>query len=666
MKQNRTYLPQDSKYPFKGLNTLAPPTMLEPKYSPYCMNVISDKGILRKRNGSIQLGDVFGERVIALPTYESEEGTLTTFAITAKHQYRCVSGVWEECYTHELDDGSDVGTWNPVSANVTLTNVASALHVAVGDAVGVGIICWTDDFDPVKDLTLSNKTVLEIKSSINIAAGKLVLVVSEETDGGRVTNYIDCDIPELTADTWTKVYIAATNLAFSDMNAVLSIGFYQDVDLGAFTFDVKDIRVVYEWSGDEDDWVDSVEGTDNNGKYLFLTNGKDRLIYWNGSVIVVFVPNSGLDGFVTCRAVAIYYGSLVLGNITTLEDYPSSAAYSLPGDFFDFSSIGSDLVLLEGTRGGIQRILPLSQVLVIYGTSSMGLCRLIEGISQYFFDQIFSGESRILNGRAVINLGAYHAVMMQDGIYLFDGTKVLRPLSKEIQRTYIKLLDTDYAERAVAFNDTFTKKAYFVIPRSQDAVEVFYLDYQDPSLEELIWARLDFTDDPICFGFYSQQDAYTWNSAIAQNPWESVTATWDELMGKPGFPFIVMGTDTKVLMESDVGFNDGLVKVGADWESTEVEAEWQSIDFVVPQHYLSMQGRWTEIELELAGKDVSVSYSLDRGVNWTLIEDMDLTPANKRYNLFLDVVSPTLRIKLSTSSHFSLYWYRVWLTIGGI
>ncbi len=666
MRKSRTHAPQDAIYPFQGLNTIDPSTLSDPRFSPSCENVFSDKGIATKRAGYVALGEVLGEPVLALPTYESETGgLLTALAVTRNYQYKydADSGGWLDCYNVSIDDGSSVAAWN-ANADVDVSVVSGAIKINVASGFGIGELCYRDDYGTEKDLTGANCVAFRITPSIDIATGKIVMKIYDEAS--KAGTPLTITLPALTAGAENIIHVAEASLS----NTSFSIAFETTADLAAFYLLVNSIGTVIKWTGEDDSWIDYIEGTDDNGHYLFITNNFDHSIYWDGSTMQYYVPTSGLDDFLTCRTLATYLGSLVLGGfyITDLDtEYPNSVAYSAPADFFDFSSTTADIVLLASTKGGIERILLLGEVLAIYSVNSIGIARFVEGASRYTFDQIIVGETRLMSGRGVIQLGAYHALLMQDNIYLFNGTKALLPIAMNVQRTYEESLEVQQLSNAFAFNDTFRKRAYFILPvtaedASSYAITMFVLDYTDFTLkkENLTWSVQRFNNLPKCFGFFSEDKSLTWeNMDMTWNAASISALIWRACSVSPGFPFMVMGDATRVFVMDGRSISDN----GVD-----VDGWWDSIDFTVPEHYQSMKGRWLELELEIAGIDASIYYSVDKGLSWTLFNEGNLTLTQEQtsYKLFLDVVSRHVRIKVFSTSIFKLNWYRMWISPGGV
>ena len=666
MRKSRTFAPKDAVYPFKGLNTLDPSTLTDPRFSPDCNNVFSDKGIITKRVGYIPLGETLKEPILALPTYESETGALlTAFAITRTHQYRydATTGGWLECYNAIIDDGSSTESWN-ANANVDLSVVSGAIKINVAEGFTTGELCYTDDFSPAKDLSGGNSISIRVTPSINIASGAIIMKLYDT--GSKGGTPLTVNLPALTAGAENIVHVDQAGLS----NTTYAISFETTLDLAAFYLLVNSIGSVIKWTGEDDSWIDYIEGMDANGHYLFLTNNFDQVIYWDGSIMQYYVPTSGLDSFITCRTLATYLGSLVLGNlvITDIDTrYPNTVAYSAPGDFFDYSSTSADLVLLDSTKGGIERILLLGEVLVIYSVNSIGIARFVEGANRYNFDQIILGETRLMSGRGVIGLGPYHALVMQDNIYLFNGTKALVPIAMNIQRLYESSLEVQQLSNAFAFNDTFRKRAYFILPITGPdpdiyKVKMFVLNYVDFTLkqENLTWSVQEFSNIPTCFGYFSEDKSLTWEMMTETWNQASISAlTWRDCSVSPGFPFMVMGDATRVFVLDGRSITDN---------SIEVDGWWDSIDFTVPEHYQSMNGRWCELEIEIAGIDASVYYSTNKGLSWTLFPSGNLTLGQERsiHKLFFDTVSRSLRIRVRSNSLFTLFWYRLWLSPGGI
>jgi hypothetical protein len=340
----------------------------------------------------------------------------------------------------------------------------------------------------------------------------------------------------------------------------------------------------------------------------------------------------------------------------SIED--NSIALSKPGDFYDFEATTADIILLDSIKGEILKVLPYMEALIIYGTNSIGVLRYVAGDVGYVFDIITSGETYVLSGRSIISIGAFHAIMLQDNIYLFNGTKELLPISKNISRTYTESLEVDEASRAFAFNDAYSKKAYFITPTSDDSI-IFVLDYGDFTLKDNhFWTIYTFDYDMTCAAFYTENLTYTFDSNWAKdNTIGTVVASFDDLRFSPSAPRLIFGFNDFTAMLNRT--------LSTDLDSN-VECEWQSIDFTVPEYYQTLMGRWIKLELEVEGIDVLVQYSVTKGDTWTTIDTLSDLGSRHSFVLPFDKASRHIRIRLWSDTWFKLYWLRVWISHGGL
>ena len=650
-----SFMPQDSMYPFMGLNTLDPSTLSDPRYSPYCMNVYSNKGIVEKRFGSNILGkgSDFPDKLLGFISYKDD--TLERYiAITSKYQYYYNEGTdsWEECYNEILEDG--LGVWS-CESGVTQTTMEGIAHfyangLTTGDLISKDVNAQALNI---------NSLAIDFYYIMNLTNLK-VTVNTTEFD-------ISDQLPSLGDYNPFRVHI---NLdSFTD-DTISTIKFSTTDTLVEKYFGITSIKTICAWSGSENVWIDSTDGMDDNGQYVFITNGVDKMLVYGkieGGTHKMFFYNppadSNLSNLDSCKTVCMFLGALVIGNIVLDGLYfENSIAISKPGDFWDFNAITADIVLLDSVKGGIEKVMPYMESLVVYGKYSFTVVRFMSGEISYIFDQIISGETILLSGRGVVNLGAYHAVMLQDNIYLFNGTKQLIPIGNAICRTYVDSLELEKADLAFAFNNFYSKEAYFVVPvtkseETDPGVRVFVLKYNDYTLENMTWTLYEYFDDITCFGFYQENRTYTFDSVwAATTKIEDANVSFSDLRASPGFPQMVLGQeDQALIIDRTVSSDSG--------ES--VSCEWQSIDFTVPEYYETLLGRWIQLEVEIEGLDASLEYSINRGETWHTIADLDYIGSRTTLKFPIDVISKHCRFRIKSNTSFKMYWLRVWINKGG-
>jgi hypothetical protein len=419
------------------------------------------------------------------------------------------------------------------------------------------------------------------------------------------------------------------------------------------------------------DWV-IITGLDSTGtivKWLIITNGVDAPRYWDGSTSKFkkfstdSVANNGaaLDytGFVTCKTLSSIDGYLVLGNVTTSASEPTVVVWGDTTSLTTFLPGNAGAVDLVDVIGEIQKILPLGDRLMIYGEDSIHQMIHIGANDIFSFQKIIS-TTRLLGPRAIVDVGPFHFFMSQENIYLFDGTRGVRRIGDRISRRYREILQSDQRTLAFAFLDQPKNSIFFVLPTSSTSAVVFKLEFNIFDISLARWTVHTYNDRVTAMGFFTADSALAWNSASITNlTWAQAAGLWNQGSTNQGFPKRILGHSTKVSVADNTVLDDDAVAVDASWES---------LDFTVPREFLSEFGRWIEIEFEARGTSLDVSLSTDKGSTFVLSSSVTLDGAWTRYRVFIDEVSPTLRVKLSSSAvsvDWEVRWLRLWFTYSG-
>lgn len=409
-------------------------------------------------------------------------------------------------------------------------------------------------------------------------------------------------------------------------------------------------------TGTDDDYIDAVNGKDLSSTRVFMTNGVDTPRTWNGTdeAFIDWAPT--FTGFVTCKTLEVFNDHLILGNLTTSSDDNKTVAWSDTGDFDQFDSGNAGTNLLADSIGSIKRVLVLADRCIIYNDDSIHVAIYVGGDAIFQFDRIVHG-TRLLSPMTVVNLGPWHVFCSQENIWLFDGTRNLRAIGDRIRPSYKADLDLSLAVRCHAFNDVTKKRLFFAFPSSYQTTVVYTLEYDLFNPNKNRWDRLQFADEPTAFGFLVRDSFESWDDSTGT--WEESTGAWNEESLKSSFPVRVLGASDRVFLYDESTILD---------DDATVESEWQSVDFVVPEEYLSRYARWSELQIELSGTEVEVQYSTNRGSTWTTIKTLTLDSEFDLYTLRFDVTSRHMRIRLRTTSslqRFSMRWYRIWFLAGG-
>lgn len=141
MTTRRSYLPEDSIYPFQGLNTQDSPGVIDPRFSPRALNVLTNEGVVTKRPGYYKLTkeELVGE-IQVLVSFEALEGLHQLVALTTRRQY-----VYDALNDEWTDITAQDGGGSPVELTGSIDDFMD--HVIAIDQTGPRLI-FTNGVDP--------------------------------------------------------------------------------------------------------------------------------------------------------------------------------------------------------------------------------------------------------------------------------------------------------------------------------------------------------------------------------------------------------------------------------------------------------------------------------------------------------------------------------------
>jgi hypothetical protein len=587
--------------------------MVDARYSPEMNNVDVELGHLTKRKGYASYGTTTARQVVTSITRAVNTATVTT---TLAHGYTTgdsitISGAGESDYngTYTITVTSAVAFTYAV-ANTPATPATGTIYSTTGLT---GVVLGLIEFPAASGTTF------------------FVLITTTREYKFNGTNWDD-----ITFRTAAPVY---TNKTGTEDNGL--------------------------------DWV-IVSGEDSAAaakKWLIITNGVDKPRYWDGVQTHFFeystasVANKGAaltyTSFVTCKTLNVISGYLVLGNVTTSANEPDVVAWADTFSLTDFLNGNSGAIQFTDIEGAIIKLLPLGDRLMVYSENSVHFMLHIGGIVIFTTQKILS-STRLLSGRAIVDVGPYHYFMSQENIYLFDGTKGIRRMGDRVTLRYRQQLASSLKTRAWAFLDQPKNTIYFAVPRSTDVTTIYKLEFDIFDVVNNKWSIHEYADRPTAMGFFANTASLTWNSSqIATTLWSEMAGTWNQGSILAGFPRRFLGHSASVSLADDTLFSDA---------GDAIDAEWQSPDYTIPRDFLSEHARWTEIEFEARGTALDVSISIDKGSSFELASTEVLSASWTTYRVFIDTVSKTLRIRFSNSTAgqgFEVRWHRAWFTRAG-
>jgi len=277
-----------------------------------------------------------------------------------------------------------------------------------------------------------------------------------------------------------------------------------------------------------DDRVEWVVASDLDGTWAIVTNGKDTPRVWDGGAGTNFetwdsdsaMLEGPFAGFWTCKTLAEHYGRLLLGNITSADYSPNHVLFSNVGKFSEWWETGSGVIFFSRAVGGIQKLMAMGDRVGVFADDSVDVMVLVGGEVLYATDHVIDG-TRLVSGAAVVDLGPWVLFMGERNFYLFDGTRMVRPVGDKIAKGYRGELNEELRERAWAFHDPAHQRVYWGVPtldQDEEWVEKIYLLRYD------VWEVEDHSWSPVGLLSLSTISRLAWGFSGGMRRWPGRTS----------------------------------------------------------------------------------------------------------------------------------------------
>lgn len=398
-------------------------------------------------------------------------------------------------------------------------------------------------------------------------------------------------------------------------------------------------------------------------KWIVVTNGSgDPPLYWDGNASTFVEYEPTLTGFTSFQSIAMFFNRVILANVELSAQNPQMVFFSDIQSLEIFDGTTSGEIVVSGVKGPFVRMVPLGDRLVLYSEDSIAMMSYVGG-DAVFSIELVSDETRLVDQKTIVNLGPYHLFLSQENVVFFDGSRLVRTIGDKIFRKYRDELAVNRANEAFAFHDSAKQHVYFTVPTGETGHVTYLLEYNLYNIEDCRWTRYEYFSQPTAMGSFSRVSTLTFDSYWAQTtPADQAQFPADQGSIKEGFPVRVIAfepTDPVVYLSDDTNSSDA---------GTAVESFIDTIDFTVPQEFLSVYGRWLEIQLEMSGSEATVYYSTDGGTNYVEASTLTLTGSWTVYTVPIDVNAQQLRVRLEntgTGGSMSYRWLRVFVRPGG-
>lgn len=154
-------------------------------------------------------------------------------------------------------------------------------------------------------------------------------------------------------------------------------------------------------------------------------------------------------------------------------------------------------------------------------------------------------------------------------------------------------------------------------------------------------------------GLRTQLEPTTWNLKVGK--WNAQTGKWNEIIQKSLFPVLIFGdSDGKSYKFDYNSKNRATAAIDGFWDSRDFDSA-----FFFGEEYPGYLFHLTKMFIEGAeGDSVSVYYSTDEGVTYTLLETITLTDTPATYPIDCDILAEKVRIRFRNNTVSETFEFR--------
>lgn len=301
-----------------------------------------------------------------------------------------------------------------------------------------------------------------------------------------------------------------------------------------FTGDITNIWV-------NDIFVNASPSTEDE---LWMTNGLDTIVRWNGSDTQVEEMSVAL-GF-TAVTLKVFSDMMIFANV--VQSGTSKPTDMLNSDVGQPQNVGAQSSGLSaqfkahpGTEPVI-RLEPIGNNLAIYSLNNRVTIAQFVGTPLIFAFQQISITVGLVAPNLIANFSAYHEIVAPDAQYFFDGA-TLKPVNVHVWREFLRTIDPNRIQIGYSRFDQQNGDLIWTIPTTADvgdspsmAVVEHYLEVPGPNLPTPYSKRtFPFT----ATGSFKRATGLTWDQVTTV--WSQTNFRWNDRFFAADFPLILVG-----------------------------------------------------------------------------------------------------------------------------
>lgn len=367
----------------------------------------------------------------------------------------------------------------------------------------------------------------------------------------------------------------------------------------------------------------------SGSKIIVYTNGVDNIRKWTGTGNDV-----DLGGSPPITRYMTAYGSYLV--LAYVDSNSRRVQWPDTGDPETWGSGNAGSVDLMDDEGDITGLGLFGDFITVHKEDAIYVGYLVTTGEIFRFDRKSTGVGAIAHQTIKLLPNGLQIFLAKDGLHTFNG--VTAPLVES------PIMD----ELRESINPTYIRQSWSVIVREKDEYwlgvaigsqtspsTVYRYNYRTGSI-----LKDERTNITAAFA-YERTNATTWNDKTGA--WDSDTTRWDSVEYLALNPTIMFGDSSGITTVRSAIYNDNGTAIDSYWESKDFTSE----DFGDDE--MGRLIRWNEMQLWAKGNSISVSYSIDGGLNWTAIDDYTLSDKyptdSSPLKLYFDVVSSQIRFK---------------------
>lgn len=279
---------------------------------------------------------------------------------------------------------------------------------------------------------------------------------------------------------------------------------------------------------------------------IYLTNGVDPVVMWNGTSSQVTVLNINSQGII-CQTLVVYKNMLIIANITqsgTLK--PTDMLSSDPGSPEVFNSGLAGQFKVSGLTDQITRLARIGDYLVIYFKNNIIVANFVGDPLLFIFRNSDAGKGTA-SVRGVAMYPSHHEFIGADTMYHFDGANV-NPISNHIWREAIRISDPVRSSQIFTHLDEARGDYIWAFPLSSDTgagtitspPTIAFVEHYLETVPQ--GAPMPHSKRSFPFtaeGTFQRQTTLTWNQLT--NAWNTYNFKWNDQFFAAAFPLTLVG-----------------------------------------------------------------------------------------------------------------------------